>query len=419
MKKLMKISFKITLVLVILALSSWTIFRAKEHLAGNAYLSYLQQHHSSVPLDQLPDFQLMEKDIQDHSLILVGESHGFHAPIKFDVDFFRYLNQEHGVKNYLVEVDYSQAYFLNKYNRNGNDSILIQVLENWVVNPGKNNLDYFNRWKKLGDYYRSGAHFQYHGTDRIADIGLLAAHLEELDPGSPVPYRAQASDSVNLENIKQTVQERLANLSPGDEYHYDYTHIIRNINFKLRGAYREETMTSNLLDLYQQHELKNRKVYGFYGLGHTLQAPIQAPMKGGFRPMASRLVETDNWFKEHILTANFLFADCHRVTKNKNLPFFLQSEGKYKRMPVSYDDIWIGYLHGINDLLRITEPNTLTLFKMDAPDSPYSKSNRLVTTTKLLPFGQIINAQEGYVTTDYGQYMILVRNSNWAEPMDL
>lgn len=49
--------------------------------------------------------------------------------------------------------------------------------------------------------------------------------------------------------------------------------------------------------------------------------------------------------------------------------------------------------------------------------SPYAESRRLVRMSKLLPIGQVINAREGTVTTNYYQYLVFIRNSDWAEPM--
>lgn len=85
-------------------------------------------------------------------------------------------------------------------------------------------------------------------------------------------------------------------------------------------------------------------------------------------------------------------------------------------MPVSYDNIWLSYMYGIEDLKRVTEKNTKTIFKLDNLDSPYEGNNRLFSMFKLLPIGQVINAKEGGNATDYGQYVIFVRNSDWAEP---
>ena len=82
------------------------------------------------------------------------------------------------------------------------------------------------------------------------------------------------------------------------------------------------------------------------------------------------------------------------VIPSRSLPSILQDEGEYTRIPVSYDNIWLSYMYGIDDLKRITEKNTKTMIKLNSEDSPYLKSNRLFNMFKLLPIGQVINAKE-------------------------
>ena len=72
----------------------------------------------------------------------------------------------------------------------------------------------------------------------------------------------------------------------------------------------------------------------------------------------------------------------------------------------------MSYLFGIDDLRRVTDDKSFNLIKLNGIDSPYNHSKRLSSMFKILPFGQVVNAGENNVTSDYYDYLILVRNSD-------
>ncbi|NQZ78427.1 MAG: hypothetical protein HRT61_20305, partial [Ekhidna sp.] len=62
-------------------------------------------------------------------------------------------------------------------------------------------------------------------------------------------------------------------------------------------------------------------------------------------------------------------------------------------------------------------PNSKSIIKVDGAKTPYKDSNRLATMSKILPMGSVIKAHPDYSTADYYQYLIFVRNSDWAQPL--
>ena len=72
------------------------------------------------------------------------------------------------------------------------------------------------------------------------------------------------------------------------------------------------------------------------------------------------------------------------------------------------------------DLKRTSEPNTTTIYKMNQPDSPYFKTDRLMEVNMILPIleNQTIEIPKDKHTADYAQYLIFVRNSKAARPLD-
>ncbi|MNL03869.1 hypothetical protein D3C87_1244170 [compost metagenome] len=65
---------------------------------------------------------------------------------------------------------------------------------------------------------------------------------------------------------------------------------------------------------------------------------------------------------------------------------------------------------GINDLKELSKPNSITLFKLNAKNSPFLKSQHLISI-KSRVFGENIVPQKGTFTTDYFQYVFLLKNS--------
>jgi len=389
-------------------------FKISEHIKGNDYVDYLSENSESVKLNDNFSFDIATEDIKNKSLILVGEIHGFKEPTKFDVEFYSYLRSQFDVKDYIIEMDYSQAYYLNQFNQSGDQSLLKRVLENWVVNQGKENKDYFDRFVNLQKLYQKQP-FKYYGNNNISDVELLTQHINELASNQLVTFDSEKCDSINLVQIKNVLESLLSktnNIPDTESLNWTYQHLLENVNYFLKDESREEVLTNNFLAIYDHFKLKEDKVYGYFGLGHT----VLEELDGGYQSMAKRLKVRDDWFEDQIMSLNFLFCDSHMVIKSRSLPSFLADEGQYTKFPVSFDNIWFNYLVGVKDLKRTTEKGTKTLFKLDGNNSPYLNSTRLFKMFQILPFGSLMNAKEGSNSADYSQYLVFIRNSDWAEP---
>lgn len=396
-------------------LLAWSIFQANEYLTGNSYVPYLQENMEKVELDGSTSFELLDDDLKNARFVLLGENHGFKVPQKVDPLLFGHLNTKHDFNYYLLEMDQSQAYFMNRYNETGNDSLLTEVLSHWVVSGGRENLDYKKRFQALRDHYQNTKKFRYIGNDRISGIEMMAAHLEEIIPEVAIPYDHARADSVNLEQIGSKIESLLSDSTVADiseNIRADLGYMLNNIRYSLNKDHREEVMTLNLLDLFERHALKNDKIYAFFGLGHVLKAPAE-----GWSAMASRLIDKDPWFEEHMITMVFLYEDSQQFLRSRALPPFLRDDGKYTKFSFSMDDLFLSYLYGIEDLKRVTQPNTTTLFKINGKNSPYQESKRLFQMTQLIPVGGLMSADPQRSTSEYMDYVIMVRDSEWAEPL--
>ncbi len=412
-KKIFKIIGILLLCAILLSVLSYYSFLGWEYITGSEYVEYIENNKETVKIEESFTYEILDKDIRKHSIILVGESHGFEEPTIFDVDFFKHLHSKFGVKKYIAELDFVQATLMNRYLENGNDSLLHVILKNWIVAQGRNNKDYFDKYKEFHNYYQQlseGERFKFIGIDLIQDWPLTTSFVNNLGkPDSSIATILYNSKTV-LDNLKINLNQIVASDIIDKESKTIANHLLQNINYKKDKVNREEVMFLNFTNLYKHNNFYYEKLYGFFGLYHIFQYRVNND-----HPFASKVRMSDLGLENKILSINFLFTDSHMVMKSSMLPEFMRDKGKYTKMPVSSDNVLVIYIYGIQDFKRTTPEFHKSIVKMNGENNPYSKSNRLNTTIQLLPVTDIFEMNDK--GKPYVQYTIFVRNSDWAEPM--
>ncbi len=385
-------------------------FHVWEYLSGGKFVTFLKENNETKSLDESFNFKIMEEDIQKSKLILVGEIHGFEEPIKFDLDFFKYLHQNHDVNVYLAELDFVQSLLLNQFLDNGDPELLKDILKKWAVEQGRNNQDYFEKYLKLQEYYQSlpaDKRFRFVGIDKVQDWTLTANYLSDWLGKEKISIKTKediSELSLELDSLK-------LKLSDSKDSLYLLSHIQSNLQFYLNSVNREEVMFQNFSELYRDDYLGTAKVYGYFGLFHVLQYRVN-----GKHPLASLIRQSDLGLENKITSINFVMNESFMVMPSHTLPEFIRDKGKYTKMPVSADNMLIMYMIGIKDFKRVTPEYHKTIFKMNAANSPYANSSRLSTSFQLLPVTNLFKMNDK--GKPYVQYTVFVRNSDWAEPME-
>lgn len=82
---------------------------------------------------------------------------------------------------------------------------------------------------------------------------------------------------------------------------------------------------------------------------------------------------------------NFLYVDSYMVLNSKMLPEQIRTGKTNSRIPLSSDFIILIYLDGIQDFKRMTPENHKSLVKLNGNNNPYSETERLSSTFKILP----------------------------------
>lgn len=383
-------------------------FHLWEYLTGGKYIAYLKENSETVPLGESFSFDMLGNDIRDNRLILVGEIHGFEEPQKFDYDLFSHLHANHNVRHYYAELDYVQSLLINQYMESGDEEILGDALKRWAVIQGRNNKDYFDKYRKFYLYYKQLSEqdkFRFIGVDKLQDVQLTLKYLNSLNSSTEV----EIGETVDLSAILTQIDLLGSIYSDSPDTLFVLNHIKNNLNYYSEKTNRELVMFENFNGLYKQMNSSKEKAYGYFGLYHVFQYQIN-----GKQPLASLIRTSDLGLENEILSMNFLMLDSYMVTPSNQLPGFMRDSGKYTKMPISSDGMLFVYIYGIKDFKRMTPEYYKTLVKMNAKNSPYAKSNRMNKTIQLLPVTEKFKFDEK--GKPYVQYTIFVRNSDWAEP---
>lgn len=180
--------------------------------------------------------------------------------------------------------------------------------------------------------------------------------------------------------------------------------IDTDFNDNSRKVSRDSAMIVNFKNSVKKLNIENEKFYGLFGFYHVLQHTIK---KDG-KPFAERL--KNSGFKTSSIVSNTLDSEMY-LPKNPQFP-----------TPEDQKIDWINadgpfmLVKGINDFKELTQPNSMTLFKLNSKDSPYQNSDKLISIKSRM-FGESFTPQEKTNTLDYFQYIVLLKNSKALTPI--
>lgn len=382
--------------------------------SSSKYVSYLKAETEVVKMTDSLQFNSLDEDFYQNKLFLVGEVHEVASSPRIDFALFTQLNEKVNIQVYLAEMDIAQGYYLHEYLK-GSDAIELKtILKEWPVYIGTVSEEHRNKWRKMRAYYAQlpeAKKFELVGIDRIADFELLHQLLQDKLPKQyqdDIPDDQEALVDWAKNKLNAILQTERAQLEAGT------MSLLTNIQFNLSNYQeirsRDQFMHKNFQSLYQQNQWEDRNIYGGFGFYHTLQA---------YKYNFAGRVKKDSTLAHSakMVSMNTLYLDSRLTVDSKALPRFMQDKGKaFTRFKYSQDNRLFMYIKGIADYKKVTQPNTISLLKLDAEDSPYLNSTRGTKVKKLITIWDAFNILEGTSTTDYAQYVILVRNADWITP---
>ncbi len=167
---------------------------------------------------------------------------------------------------------------------------------------------------------------------------------------------------------------------------------------------RDSAMIENFNHIISKNHLQNEKFYGLFGLFHTLQKSMNDKEK----PFAERLLE--NKYKVTSIVSYTLDSEMY-LPKNDQFP-----------TPENQKINWVNadgpmmLIKGILDFKELAEPNSISIFNLNVKNSPYKSSQNLIQIKSRL-FGENFTPKENLKTTDYFQYVAILRNSEALTPI--
>lgn len=397
-------------------------FKTKEHFVGKKYVEYWKSNpnlYESVNQNESFDFKIFEKSAFENDLILFGEFHGTKETIKIDLQLIEYLNRKVGMKTHIAEIDFSQAYFLNEYLKSGNDSIVQYVLNSWLIKHGHNNQDYNDKWKKVYELNKaksdSSLHIRVLGIDKIQDFKITRDHLYNIFKKLNIKHKIPVNEQDLIKWADDKLPSIIGKISPNannQKWIDDILFIQKNL-ISFDNQSREDFMFNNFIELYERYNLKNQKIYGYFGGAHILQQEINDK-----RDFGNLIVKSDLPLSKKTYSITSMYIDSYMSAPSEYLPTLIKDDAEHTKMSITCDNMALLYYYGINDLKSLTKKKSNTFFDINNLNSPYKNSLRLIDNIGLysLLSGMKVTDKKT-VTTDYVQAIILIRNSDWAEPI--
>lgn len=213
-----------------------------------------------------------------------------------------------------------------------------------------------------------------------------------------------------VENIKQRIpqqssQELLEKWSSIYDYNQNLADslkitvigIDKNFDDNSKIA-RDVAMLDNFKNAIKRMKIENEKFYGLFGYFHTLQKKTESGRETFAAGLKEAGIKTTSFVSYTIDSEMYLPKNPQFPTPEDEKVDWLNADGP------------LMLVKGINDLKELSKPNAITLFKLNSSNSPYLKSQNLITV-KSRAFGENIVPLENSSAADYFQYVFLLRNS--------
>nr|WKN35215.1 hypothetical protein K4G66_22820 [Tunicatimonas sp. TK19036] len=352
MKKALRIIGKIILVIVGVHLAAFLFFwiKNKAYIGGteDSLIEYLNQHKQDIS-DPESAINLFDEDFYSNQLFLLGENHGAADVQQVDKQLFIHLHEKLGLRYYVAEMD----------------SIRARRLNSFLSSPTKD-----------------------------------AATLKQVVADIALRIPQQSSQGLyekwmNFYDYNQRQPDSMQMIVLGIDKDFEDTS---------QGIGRDSIMLLNFKKIVEDRQLEDELFYGLFGYTHVLQDRV---MGGGFTPLAAKIKKSDLPCADAVAS-----IVCYNIDSEVRLP----ATGQYPAPPdekttlLNVDGPFV-LVKGIKDLEEATEENTITLFDLDAPASPYTATQRLAGVKVNLMGSDVLPTDESQSTTDLFQYVVLIRNS--------
>ena len=389
-------------------------------------ISYLQKN--SYDLTQ-NNFEFPKEEFK---LLGFGAYHGSQKTEAVELSLFTALKKQHNIKYYIPEMDYSTAYYFNKFLQKGDTILLKDLLMHYAV-PQDRSIGTYNKWKKLkklNDGYAVDKKITVVGVDWIASYKYPSIHLLEiLKRNKKRPILKEIKQLISTDTAiyssgyngyAKNLMRRFVNdyeknseefiIETKDKFMFDY--VFNNIKYTLKPAVREPIIYKNYIALNSAFNFKENKQFTRYGFFH-----LEKNREGNFIPFFAQLLENDFYKKEELISV------IGYLTKSRVLwERTYDEDGNYKGYVVEagfgIGDYEKEYFRGIENL-KATKLSDITLYNLKAEHTPYNENTP--DLIEIIMPGKKSNSEavKGKSTTSFLDYAVLISNSKANRPIEL
>jgi len=400
------------------------------------------QSYSQTKTDYLEDnrFDLTSSEFdfpqKNFNIIGFGAYHGSAKTENTEIKLIKSLINDNLIKYYLPETDYSIAYFFNKFLKNGDTSLLRDLVIHYGVRvPQERTIEVYNKWKQLKDindklpqdekieiigidYQVNYRYTSRHILDLVDNFDNKLFHVKQIENMVKTDTTSYATGSLNyagkiLKNFADDYEINKNDYKGRINDSISLNHIIRNLKISFnRKKAREEIIFENYLALDSIYNFKNNPQFLRMGFFH-IQKSRQG--KDGRPSFFTMLKEKNIYSKDKIVSIIGYLTDSEVLwdelfDENRKYTGFT-TEGGY-----GIGDYEKEYFRGIQNL-KDSKISDKTLFRLNKINSPY--------TTKSPDLIEVIMTDEksnkdkvkDMSTLDFLDYAVLISGSKASTPI--
>jgi len=367
----------------------------------------------------------------DFNIIGFGALHGSAKTYDAELSLVSALVEKNILDYYIIETNYSQAYYFQKYLKTGDEQLLKELtLSFQTIVSQEGTIETFNHWRNIRklNLKHPEKPIKIIGCDVINDYRFPIKHILHLTKDNSIwnarEKLEKANQQVNLDFsiwnkeidsiVKSFVQDYLINKEEYKALITDieiFDHIINNINHNFEDKReREKIIFENYMFLHEKLCLSDTKQFAKYGYFH-----IQKEREGNYPSFFTRLIENNVYERNNVITI------MGYLTKSKVLWDKKYDEnGDYKtyttKAGYGISDYWKEYFKGIKKLKK-SNLSDLTMFKLNRENSPYLLGTDLVEIKMFLKDHNTSKLKEKN-TLQFIDYAILISNSKEQIPIE-
>lgn len=396
---------------------------------------YLADNHEVLSFDKPNEFKFFDKNFYANDLFLLGEMHGTANSYRVEKLLVDEFKKKTNFKYYLIELDYTHILDANKYLETGDESTLKSAFESFKGGFGYSHEYYeiFTNTYQINQTLKEKDRIKFIGVEVVSaktkSIELIIKLL------SDAKYKQGTSEILDKiytykknqyvfeakKKLFVTLNEEIKNNTQRFEKilgknFWEFKFLVDNfaasfpINEKRSGGpisdedketIRDTQMAKNFAELYKHLNLKNQKIFGFFGREHTYQDNGKEAQW-----MTSQIKKNNPSLK--IASFSMRYMDCNFMIPTAFLEaqFGTKQEKLYFYGTFQNDNSPFVKAVGIDDLNAVEPSADAVLFKMNGKNSPYNSLPDLVE-----------EIAKDKATTNYFDYAILLRRSKATTPI--